>query len=234
MRILPILILVSVALFSVKLGHIWQGISQGDAIPIGQALAAGKEGGPSDTATPGKDDAALPASVAGAPGSPQADEAKDAGADGGPEEDPRQFTLSEVRLLQALSKRRKILETRERELAQRQALLKAAEQQLVSRRAEMLDIKRQLERLLKLVDKKEINRINNLVKIYENMKPRDAAVIFNGLEHGVLLEVVERMKVRKAAPVIAAMEPNRARRLTQSLAVRRNVAKSRAGQRVGR
>lgn len=217
MRILPILICVSVALFTVKLGRIWQGVPLGGSeIAMGQALAAGKDADSGVNAKMENSDAKSPLLAAKpAKGSGKSD------AGSGLADDPRHFTLSEIRLLQALSKRRKTLESRERELAQRQALLKAAEQQLVSRRAELVGMKQQVERLLKLADKKEISRINNLVKIYENMKPRDAAVIFNGLEQVVVLELVERMKVRKAAPVIAAMQPLKARRLTKALAARR-------------
>lgn len=185
------------------------------ALP-GDEATAGKAG-PANKAKAGTAAKSSPGLAA----SPAAMEKGQNDADSGTVEDPRQFTLSEVRLLQALSKRRKTLDNRERQLAQRQALLQAAEQQLVSRRAELLDLKQKVERLLKLADKKERNRINKLVKIYENMKPRSAAVIFDGLEHVVLLEVVERMKVRKAAPVIAAMEPAKARRLTKSLAAQR-------------
>ena len=53
-----------------------------------------------------------------------------------------------------------------------------------------------------------------LVKVYEAMKPRDAATIFNDLEMPVLLQVVDRMKEAKAAPVLAAMQPDKARDLT--------------------
>ena len=52
------------------------------------------------------------------------------------------------------------------------------------------------------------------MKLYEAMKPRDAATIFNDLEMPVLLQVVDRMKEAKAAPVLAAMQPDKARDLT--------------------
>jgi flagellar motility protein MotE (MotC chaperone) len=56
------------------------------------------------------------------------------------------------------------------------------------------------------------------VKLYENMRPGDAATIFNGLDMHVLLEVVRRMNQRKAAPILAAMDPAKARALTAELA----------------
>ncbi len=59
------------------------------------------------------------------------------------------------------------------------------------------------------------------MKVYEGMKPRDAATIFNDLDMNVLLGVVDRMKDRKAAPVLAAMQPDKARELTTKLATLR-------------
>jgi flagellar motility protein MotE (MotC chaperone) len=57
-----------------------------------------------------------------------------------------------------------------------------------------------------------------LVKVYESMKPRDAATIFNDLDMQVLLPVLDRMKDTKAAPVLAAMQPDKARLATTNLA----------------
>jgi flagellar motility protein MotE (MotC chaperone) len=57
-----------------------------------------------------------------------------------------------------------------------------------------------------------------LVKLYESMKPKDAAAIFNDLDLPVLLPVLDRMKEQKAALVMAAMLPDRARLVTAELA----------------
>ena len=59
------------------------------------------------------------------------------------------------------------------------------------------------------------------MKLYETMKPRDAATIFNDLDMPVLLSVVDRMKDAKAAPVLAAMQPDKAREVTTKLAALR-------------
>ncbi len=39
-----------------------------------------------------------------------------------------------------------------------------------------------------------------LVKVYETMKPRDAAAIFNDMDLPVLLQVLDRMKEAKSRP----------------------------------
>ena len=60
-----------------------------------------------------------------------------------------------------------------------------------------------------------------LVKLYANMKPREAAKIWDDLETQVLLELLDRMNERKAAPILAAMQPDRAREITEKLAAMR-------------
>ena len=59
---------------------------------------------------------------------------------------------------------------------------------------------------------------DNLVKLYEAMKPRDAATIFDDLDMPVLIELARRMNERKAAAILSSMQPDRARDLTARLA----------------
>jgi flagellar motility protein MotE (MotC chaperone) len=123
---------------------------------------------------------------------------------------------SEVRmeLFEDLSKRRKNLEARERELAVREALLKAAEQEIDQKYQELVSLRSEIQDLLVEQSEEEKERIASLVKIYEGMKPKDAARIFNTLDLDVLLQVVAKMSERKSAPIIASMNPERARTLT--------------------
>ena len=67
------------------------------------------------------------------------------------------------------------------------------------------------------MSKKRIVKYWVLVTIYETMKPKDAAKIFNELEMPVLLKVVSNMKEVKVAPVIASMDPAKARELSIEL-----------------
>jgi len=127
---------------------------------------------------------------------------------------------SEVRmeLFTDLSKRRKDLEAKEKELNLREALLKAAQAELEQKTNELNTIKTDIEDLLKQQTEQEDKRITSLVKIYEGMKAKDAANIFNSLDMDVLLQVLSRMSERKSAPIIAAMDQQRARDVTIMLA----------------
>ncbi len=69
--------------------------------------------------------------------------------------------------------------------------------------------------------KEEDARLRSLVRIYEAMKPKEAAQILQRLDMDVLLGVVERMKDAKVAPILANMDPERAQTITALLADRR-------------
>jgi flagellar motility protein MotE (MotC chaperone) len=56
--------------------------------------------------------------------------------------------------------------------------------------------------------------------MYENMKPRDAAKIFDRLDIGVLIEISSKIKPQQMADIMAQMSPDIAQRLTVELASR--------------
>lgn len=217
-RLLPALIAVAAVMFTLKLGNIWHGVSSvQDGVDMRSALAAegdAKDGPAGPAANEQVEAPTAAAGQASITASPPAAEA------GGAAVDPRQLSNSEIRLLQALAARRNELDRREQSLNQREALLRAAEQKLVDRQSQLAQMRGEVRELLDALDEREKKRIGNLVKVYENMKPKDAAKIFNELELPVMMSVVERMKVRKLAPIIAAMTPDNARKVTRALAKR--------------
>ena len=117
--------------------------------------------------------------------------------------------------------RRSAIEKREIQVTQREALLTAADQRLATRVAELASLQSSLQALQKGQKERDEANWGGLVKLYEGMRPHEAASIFNSLEKTVLLEILDRMKPAKAAPVIASMEPEKARQVTAELATRR-------------
>ncbi len=123
---------------------------------------------------------------------------------------------AERSLLERLGLRRGELEKKEQELIQREALLKAAEQRLADRNAEL----KKLEADLKArVDQRnaELTSLKPIVTMYETMKPKDAARLFDKLEFPILLSVSTAMNPRKLSEVLAQMDPALAGRLTQAM-----------------
>jgi flagellar motility protein MotE (MotC chaperone) len=131
---------------------------------------------------------------------------------------PPPISEGERTVLLELRQRRLELDGREATLAARESVLVATEQKLSARVAELQALQKKLEGLETAREQREDTSWRGLVKVYESMKPRDAAVIFNDLDMPVLLQVVDRMKEAKAAPVLAAMQADKARELTTKLA----------------
>ena len=122
------------------------------------------------------------------------------------------FSQVEVDLLQDLRARRDTLDTRDRAQDLRERLLEAAEARIDQKIAELKAIEETIRALLVQHDEEKEEAMRRLVKMYENMKPKDAARIFTELDMEILLDVAERMREVKMAPILAAMaaDPRRA------------------------
>lgn len=156
--------------------------------------------------------------------------AKDDSVPPPPDEDEMQgFSASELEVLQSLSRRRAELDARERKIEQREALLTAAGQEVDHKIAELNKLKGEIEALLGKQQKMEEERLASLVKIYENMKPKEAAVIFNTLDLDVLLAIIGRMNERKATLIFQEMDPEKARIVTIRLSEQRKLPPAPAG-----
>lgn len=101
-------------------------------------------------------------------------------------------------------------------------LLQAAEKRIDGKIAKLTALEKDIGGIVDKHSEEDQARIKSLVKIYETMKPVDAARIFSQLDMPVLLGVLENMKERNAAPILAAMDPGKAKTVTQALAERRD------------
>ncbi|MBI3517517.1 MAG: hypothetical protein HY060_26085 [Proteobacteria bacterium] len=213
-RVLPVMLLAVFLMLTFKVNDVWSGFATlSNNIQLTTAQAQAQAQAPKDA----KADAKAEPGPGAKPGEPQVASTAPAPAAELPR-DPTRFNQSEIDLLQALGTRREALEVRERALDQREALIKAAEKRLEEKVADLDAVKLELQQMLAKNNQEEDARLRSLVRIYESMKPKDAATIFDKLEINVLLGVVERMKENKVAPILASMQPDRARQVTDMLA----------------
>jgi flagellar motility protein MotE (MotC chaperone) len=229
-RFLPITIFVATLMLSVKLGDIWTGVTQPNDAPAIEVSAARAQDAPelpddlAQAADPLNNEIseAVDGGVAaddpfGGEPAFEGEDAEDAAVQRLVTEDPTLLTPEEIELLQKLAERRDAIERREREVALREGLLEAAEIRINNKIAELQAFEQTISGLIETYDEQQDQKLQSLVKIYENMKPKDAARIFEDLNITTLLQVAERMKERKLAPIMAAMNPNRAREVTVEL-----------------
>jgi flagellar motility protein MotE (MotC chaperone) len=127
---------------------------------------------------------------------------------------------AERAILERLQERRQELDKRARELDIREGLIADAERRVDSKLTEIKEGQAQLAAAVQKKDEAEAARFKGLVTMYETMKPRDAAKIFDRLEVGVLLQVASQINPRNMSEIMAQMSPDRAEQLTVELANR--------------
>ncbi len=201
-RLLPILITAAALLFCAKVADVW--------FSIGIApLAAAQAQTVPEPAKPSRTAAAEPTPREPAsPGNKRAPR------------DPMMFSPQEVEILQSLAQRRDELDRRAAEIDRHEALLQATEQRIDDKIAKLKEMEGAINDAFKKEDQKDDAKIKSLVKVYETMKPKEAARIFEQLDLPVLLDVLEHMKELKTAPILASMEPGKAKAVTLALAAR--------------
>jgi len=132
----------------------------------------------------------------------------------------RPVSPAERAILESLQKRRAELDARARELDVREDLLRAAEKRVGGRIEELKDLEARVDAAMQKRDEGETARLKNVVAMYENMKAKDAAKIFDGLDIKVLLDVAKEINPRRMSDILAQMAPENAQRLTVELAMR--------------
>ncbi len=123
-------------------------------------------------------------------------------------------------LFDEISTRRRALRDRERALGDREVQIQVAEQRYREKLAELEQTRVAINAKLAELNAVADEELLRLVKVYESMRPADAAAIFNGLEMDVLLDLVQNMREAKSAPILAGMDADRARQVTAELATR--------------
>jgi flagellar motility protein MotE (MotC chaperone) len=137
-----------------------------------------------------------------------------------PEENQNPVSPSERAILERLQARRQELETRQREIDIRESLLKAAEQRIESKVEEMKALETRAAAANEQKAEAENARFKGIVTMYESMKPKDAAKVFDRLDMTVLLEIASKIAPRKMSDIMGLMQPDAAERLTVELARR--------------
>lgn len=120
-------------------------------------------------------------------------------------------------LAEQLAAREKELERRDAALNDRQRLVDAAEEELQRRMTALENSRTALENSEQHSDQLRNDDADRLVKIYQAMKPEDAAAIFNILDLRVGVALLNKMNPRKASAIMEAMSPQRAILATQLL-----------------
>jgi flagellar motility protein MotE (MotC chaperone) len=129
-------------------------------------------------------------------------------------------SASERAILERLQSRRQELEARAREIDIRESLLKAAEKRVESRVEELKGIESRISTATEQKSEADAARFKGIITMYESMKPKDAAKVFDRLEMPVLIQIASQIAPRKMSDILGLMQTEAAERLTVELARR--------------
>jgi flagellar motility protein MotE (MotC chaperone) len=105
-----------------------------------------------------------------------------------------------------------------RQIELRERLAEASERRIDAKLMELRGMQAQQTQQQTVKVQETNSQFASLVKLYEQMKPKDAARIFEKLDMSVQLAVATRMKEQRMAAIMASMSPDSARALTMEMA----------------
>jgi hypothetical protein len=206
--LLPFMIMMGVVVFGMRIGDVWESISSGRLLASTARAETRTEPKPAEMKS-------SPPVMAEAP-KPASNPATDAPPAMLPPVD-EVSSPAEMEVLKQLSARRDEIEKRSRSLDAHDNLIKIAEQRVDQKVKELQTLRLQLQSMISQVSETQAAQLDNLVKIYETMKPDEAAKIFETLDMPTLLNVIQRMKAKSTAPIMAKLPPEKAKDITMAL-----------------
>lgn len=120
-------------------------------------------------------------------------------------------------LLAAIAAEQEALAARKAALDEREAEIELARATVLKQNEELTRLRKDVAALLEQAKGAEVADVGRLVKIYEAMKPAEAATILQGADLELAVLVIAAMAERNAGPIMAAMAPDRANAVSRIL-----------------
>ena len=120
-------------------------------------------------------------------------------------------------IMKGLDAERTLIRREKEELVTLRQAVAVQEQILAEGRAELASMVREIEDKQRVLGEDQERSVVRLAKMYENMKPGQAAPILSNLEMTTILDIMHRMKEREAARILANMDAELAARISTEL-----------------
>jgi len=123
-------------------------------------------------------------------------------------------------LLVQMTQREQALRLREAAMAEREQLLQAAVERLEQQIGSLQTAERELAATMALADRAAEEDIARMVRVFESMKPDEAARVFTEMDPGFAAGFLGRLNPDAAAAIMAGLEPRQAYLLSTIVAGR--------------
>ncbi|ETO91516.1 MAG: hypothetical protein P857_169 [Candidatus Xenolissoclinum pacificiensis L6] len=118
------------------------------------------------------------------------------------------------RILESIERRRAEVMELERDMQQKSNVMDLSKDFLATQIQVLTEVRDEIRQLLRSYEDLEENNIRSIVKVYESMKPQEAAMIFDNMSVEELLPIMYRMKEIKLSAIMAKMKIRKAKALT--------------------
>ena len=136
-----------------------------------------------------------------------------------PDLDPRDYAAAERAFRDLEVERDRVQQEKEELLAMRQSLA-VQEQVLTQGRENLQAVIKKLEIRQEEFATEKDKSATKLAKMYEAMKPAQAAPILSALDLDIILEIMSRMKERPAARILASMDAGLAAQISTRMSIK--------------
>ncbi len=117
-----------------------------------------------------------------------------------------------------LAERKKQLDAREEELNKYAAEMTKQREDIESKLKKLEETRLKISTALEDRIKVDDSKVDTLVQMYTNMKPQQAAKVFESLDEDLVIEILSRMKKKNAADILNLVKPEKAQVLAERYA----------------
>lgn len=127
-------------------------------------------------------------------------------------------TGEELNHLTKLAERKKELDAREEELNRLETEMAKQKEELQKKIVDLEKMRSSISNLLEERVKADDQKIETLVQFYSNMKPPQAAKVFETIDEDLAVQILGRMKKKNAAEILNLMKAEKAQMFTEKYA----------------
>lgn len=117
-----------------------------------------------------------------------------------------------------LNERKRQLDDRESELNRMEQELALQKETLEKRISELEQMRKQISEKLEDRVKIDNEKVDKLVEFYSNMKPPQAAKVFETMDEDLVVQIISKMKKKNAADILNLLKPEKAQTFSEKFA----------------
>lgn len=117
-----------------------------------------------------------------------------------------------------LSERKRVLDQREEELNKKATEIEAQKAVIEKKLVELEEYRAKISTMLQDRIKSDDSKVETLVQVYTNMKPGQAAKIFETMDEDLVIDILSRMKKKSAAEILNLIKTEKAQAFAERYA----------------